>query len=117
MNTDLNAKYGLNPAHSEVVAALPQVAPCKTLDMGCGTGRNSLYLAQRGYGVTAVDINANALNTLQSIVQEEGLTGVKPQVYDLNEANLPEQYGLIVCTVTLMFLQPENISSVLTNMQ
>lgn len=27
----------------------------KTIDLGCGVGRNAIYLAQKGYEVTAVD--------------------------------------------------------------
>lgn len=33
----------------------------RILDMGCGTGRHSIELAQRGYAVTGVDISAGML--------------------------------------------------------
>ena len=35
-------KYGLTRTHSEVVDAATLVKPGKTLDLGCGNGRNSL---------------------------------------------------------------------------
>ena len=35
----------------------------RALDLACGRGRNSLYLAERGYSVVAVDISAVALQT------------------------------------------------------
>jgi 2-polyprenyl-3-methyl-5-hydroxy-6-metoxy-1,4-benzoquinol methylase len=35
----------------------------RALDLACGQGRNSLYLAERGYSVVAVDISAVALQT------------------------------------------------------
>ena len=35
------------------------------LDIGCGTGRNALFLAESGYVVTAVDISERAIQTLQ----------------------------------------------------
>jgi len=41
MPTDLNSRYGLNPAHSEVVEACQTIAPCDALDMGCSNGRNA----------------------------------------------------------------------------
>jgi len=50
-------KYGLTRTHSEVLAAAALVPPGKTLDLGCGNGRNSLYLAANGYSVTAWDKN------------------------------------------------------------
>lgn len=37
------------------------VQPCRTLDLGCGTGTNAVYLAQRGFDVTGVDVAQNAL--------------------------------------------------------
>ena len=38
-------KYGLTRTHSEVLYSAEIVKLGKTLDLGCGNGRNSLYLA------------------------------------------------------------------------
>lgn len=76
--TDLNSRYGMNPPHSEVVSACQTIAPCNALDMGCGSGRNALYLSQLGFEVTAVDTSPNALGMLQSIVEQEGITTLTP---------------------------------------
>ncbi len=48
-------KYGLTRTHSEVLLCADIVKPGKTLDLGSGNGRNSLYLAANGYDVTAWD--------------------------------------------------------------
>lgn len=117
MTLDLNSRYGLNPAHSEVVDACKIIQPCTALDMGCSSGRNALYLSQQGFDVTAVDNNPNAIDMLQQIVNQEGLTNLKAQVYDLNTAALPDNYGFIACTVTLMFLDPERVEAVIADMQ
>lgn len=37
------------------------VTPCKTLDIGCGTGNYAIYLAKKGFDVTGVDFSENAL--------------------------------------------------------
>src|SRR5690554_6012336 len=103
--TDINSRYGLNPAHSEVIEASKIIQPCNALDMGCGTGRNALFLSQLGFNVTAIDSNSNAIKTLESIIAEEGITNIQPQVYDINEAAIQGDYGFVVCTVTLMFLK------------
>lgn len=117
MNIDLNSRYGLNPAHSEVVEACKIIEPCDTLDMGSSNGRNALYLSQLGFNVTAIDNNANAIDMLQNIITEEELNNIKAQVYDINNASLSEDYGFISCTVTLMFIDPAGVEKVLTDMQ
>ncbi|MFW8567248.1 tellurite resistance methyltransferase TehB [Orrella sp. 11846] len=114
---DLSARYGMSAAHSEVVQACELVKPCKTLDMGCSNGRNALYMAQRGFEVTGVDRNAQAIEMLRQIAVQEGFEDLQALVYDINEANLGDDFDLIVCTVTLMFLEPSNVSAVLQDMQ
>ena len=117
MIVDLNSRYGLNPAHSEVVEACKVIEPCDTLDMGCSNGRNAVYLGQRGFNVTAIDANPGAINMLQSIIDEQGFENVKAQVYDINDANIGEHYGFISCTVTLMFIEPIRVDAVIADMQ
>ena len=48
-------KYGMSATHSAVVAAKDVVPAGKALDMGCGQGRNALFLGLKGFDVTAVD--------------------------------------------------------------
>ena len=117
MFADLNQQYGLNPAHSEVISACDLISPGDALDMGCSNGRNSLYLAQRGFRVTAVDVNSNALAQLQSIVEQEGIDSITPRLYDISEARLDADYDFIACTVTLMFIHPSRVEDVLADMQ
>lgn len=117
MSFDINSRYSLNPAHTEVVEACRIIAPCTTLDMGCSSGRNALYMSQLGFNVTAVDNNPDAIDALNQIVRKEGITNIQAQVYDINNAGLSVDYGLIACTVTLMFLDPSRVDAVIANMQ
>lgn len=127
MHTDINGRYGLNPAHSELVAACQLIAadnilsnkasPLTALDMGCSNGRNALYLSAQGFDVTGVDTNGQALAMVQDIMQQEGITNLTTQRYDINQASLTESYDLIACLVTLMFLEPSRVNAVLADMQ
>ena len=117
MVVDLNSRYGLSPTHSEVVEACKIIEPCDTLDMGCSNGRNAVHLGQLGFNVTAIDANPGAINMLQSIIDEEKMNNIKAQVYDINIANLGEDYGFISCTVTLMFMDPTRVDDILADMQ
>ena len=109
-------KYNSNPVHSEVLEAMQTVQPCKALDLGCGQGRNALFLAQHGFDVTAVDQNELALEILQSIVEQEDLE-MPVGLYDINSASIGQTYGFIVSTVVLMFLQADRIPAIIKNMQ
>ena len=109
-------KYNTNPVHSEVLEAMQTVKPCKALDLGCGQGRNALFLAQHGFDVTAVDQNELSLEMLQSIVEQEDLE-MPVGLYDINSASIGQTYDFIVSTVVLMFLQAERIPAIIRNMQ
>lgn len=38
-----------------------QIAPCRAVELGCGTGTNAIFLAQQGFEVTAIDLSPRAL--------------------------------------------------------
>jgi SAM-dependent methyltransferase len=52
-------------AHGEaspvVLDALEDLEPGRALDLGCGSGRHAVWLAERGWQVTAVDFSREAL--------------------------------------------------------
>ena len=50
----------------------PEAHP-QAIDVGCGTGRNAIYLARRGWQVDAVDISEVALNHLTETASAESL--------------------------------------------
>jgi SAM-dependent methyltransferase len=49
-----------NPNHV-LVSEIADLPPGQALDVGCGEGADALWLARRGWQVTAVDISATAL--------------------------------------------------------
>ncbi|STZ75615.1 SAM-dependent methyltransferase TehB [Bergeriella denitrificans] len=109
-------KYGMSATHSAVRAAQHIVPAGKALDMGCGQGRNALFLGLKGFNVTAVDANPQAVRNVAALAQQEGLP-VRAFEYDLNTAALQEDFDYIVATVVLMFLQPQRIPAVIADMQ
>ncbi|WP_333499888.1 tellurite resistance methyltransferase TehB [Kluyvera sp. CHPC 1.2972] len=110
-------KYGLTRTHSDVLYAATQVAPGKTLDLGCGNGRNSLYLAANGYDVTAWDKNPMSIQNLLSIREAEGLENLQASVKDLNTLTIDGDYDFILSTVVMMFLESSTIPRLIPNMQ
>ncbi len=110
-------KYGLTRTHSEVLAAAARVPPGKTLDLGCGNGRNSLYLAAKGYSVTAWDKNPMSIANIERIKAAEGLTNLEIATVDLNALSFEGEYDFILSTVVMMFLEPQTIPGLIANMQ
>lgn len=49
------------PVNPYLVKETAHLQPAAALDAGCGTGTESLWLAERGWTVTAADISATAL--------------------------------------------------------
>ncbi|MFF4246918.1 class I SAM-dependent methyltransferase [Streptomyces sp. NPDC001822] len=48
------------------------VAPGRALDLGCGPGRNALFLASRGFDVDAVDLSPGAVSWARERAGEAG---------------------------------------------
>jgi SAM-dependent methyltransferase len=42
------------------------IAPCRTLEVGCGTGTNAIYLAQHGFEVVGIDISPLAVEAART---------------------------------------------------
>jgi len=110
-------KYGMTPTHSEVLNAMNYITPGKVLDLGCGNGRNSLYLANKGFDVTAWDKNPNSLSNLQRIRDAEGLETLHIDSVDLNSLTFDGEYDFILSTVVMMFLEAKTIPGLIANMQ
>src|SRR4029450_8873368 len=58
----------------------------RVLDAGCGIGRNSVYLAQKGCEVHAVDISRIALNKLRDAALKAGVLE-KITIYNRHSAS------------------------------
>lgn len=52
---------GLASRELQRVLAEQVIAPCRAIDLGCGTGTNAVFLASRGFATTGVDCAPLAL--------------------------------------------------------
>lgn len=67
------------------------------LDMGMGEGRNAVFLAQKGYKVTGVDISSVAVKKAYLLAQEFGVK-IKGVVASLSEYKIPpHSFDAIIC--------------------
>ena len=81
----------------ELVELVGPLAPGAALDLGCGTGRNSIWLASRGWQVTGVDASLVGLDHLRERADELGLAAPTTIVADLTAYDAPAQaFDLVV---------------------
>jgi len=118
-----NKKYDLGAAHGDLVyiyqTYLRHLQGASILDVGCGSGRNLLYLANMGHKVSGIDHSQSALETINDIARKENLLEIDVQFCDLNEPVRfkPASYDFILSTVTLQFLNPQCIPELLAELQ
>jgi len=70
----------------------------RALDVACGTGRNTLYLAKQGFEIDALDISAVALQELsQHMSRVTDISFIHTQLVDLDSYTPPHShYDLII---------------------
>ncbi len=89
------------PPNAHLVAEVENLRSGLALDAGCGHGSDTLWLATRGWRVTAVDFSATALAHARSMAETMG-TDIAERV-DWVEGDLatwiprPDRYDLVTC--------------------
>jgi SAM-dependent methyltransferase len=60
-------------ANAALVATVTGLPPGRALDLGCGEGGDSVWLAEQGWTVTGVDIAENAVRRGQTLAEQRGI--------------------------------------------
>jgi tellurite methyltransferase len=103
-------------------AAVAKIAPSlqgkavTALDLGCGEGRNALYLAGLGFKTTAVDISPSGIEKLQTYAKETGLK-IEALVCDMREYDFKKNFDLVVCQGCLHLIRRAEWKRVIYKMQ
>jgi 2-polyprenyl-3-methyl-5-hydroxy-6-metoxy-1,4-benzoquinol methylase len=89
------------PPNAHLIAEVENLRPGLALDAGCGHGSDTLWLATRGWQVTAVDFSATALAHARSMAETMG-TDIAKRI-NWVEGDLatwtpqPDHYDLVTC--------------------
>lgn len=51
-----------------------KISPCKAIIPGCGRGHEAIFLAERGFQITAVDYTQGAIDSLEKALTKKNLT-------------------------------------------
>jgi tellurite methyltransferase len=116
MHNPLDSSYRNHPAIYEEQASAflvhclnkYRVPACgHGLDLGCGTGHDTLYLARRGYAMCGIDASASDIASLARRADMLRLP-VLAQVGDLRTLHItPNKYQLIIANAALDYLPPD----------
>ncbi len=80
----------------QLVASVSDLSPGTALDVGSGEGADAIWLARRGWQVTAVDISPVALDRAAQEAARAGVDGIRWRAADLLTWDpAPEQYDLV----------------------
>ncbi len=93
-NADTPWDSGLASAELRRVLAEQSIAPCRALEVGCGTGTNSLFLAEQGFAVTGIDLSPTAITTARRKAEQAGRTidFLTADITKVEELNAPFEF-------------------------
>lgn len=100
---DWNERYrrgehaGTEPSQL-LVRAAKSLAPGRALDIACGAGRHAIFLAERGWRVTAVDASVVGIEITKERARERGVV-IDARVADLAQGEFligPGAYDLVI---------------------
>lgn len=105
---------GTNPSQyleDNIDLIMSLVSGRKALDIACGEGRNSIFLAKRGFQVLGLDISSAGLEKGRQWMEREGVQ-VDFRQTNLEQYEFSERYDLILnCNFLLRDLIPKSVEA------
>lgn len=100
------------PFFKENIQLFKEIGYERILDIGCGYGKHSIYLAENNFNVTSIDINAQAIEWLKRYIDRKSISNITLIQADMNSLPFQDNYfDTVICTSVLHhqdFKQIEN---------
>lgn len=110
--------WGLKPNNLcyEIMRIKPPVKPYKVIDIGCGEGKDAVFLARNGYDVTAFDASEQGLSKARELADTYG---VKVDFFkaDVRDFRLEANYDIIFSSGVFHYIPLELRENVVNNLK
>ena len=105
--------WGLEPAPFlrdllEIAGKNP--AELKVLDIGCGEGKDAVYMAQQGCDVSAFDITQSGIRKTKLLAEKRGVK-INAFVADINDFETSDKFDIVYSTGTIQYLFSDRIEA------
>lgn len=110
--------WGITPNNLcyEIMKLRPPVKPLKVLDIGCGEGKDAVFLARNGYIVTAFDLSETGIEKGKKLA-EKCNTYVDFFKADITDFRATEYYDIIFSSGVYHFIKPEIRKEITANLK
>ena len=102
--------WGTEPAELcyELIKLVPPGKGVKVLDIGCGEGKDAVFMAKQGYEVYAFDITENGIAKTKRMAKENGVE-INAFIAEVNDFSIDETFDIIYSTGTIQYLDDDRI--------
>lgn len=100
--------WGITPNRLcyEIMKLMPPIKPYRVLDIGCGEGKDAVFLAKNGYQVSAFDLADSGLKKVRELA-EYNRVDVNFFRANINEFVAKDTYDIIFSSGVFHYLEPE----------
>ena len=125
INSDYENRYnsddyywGLEPNQLcyEIMKLKPPTKPLKVLDIGCGEGKDAVFLARNGYIVSALDATDNGIEKGKQLADKFGVY-VDFFKANIEDFRLRDNYDIILSSGVFHFVKPEYRDDIFYNLK
>lgn len=125
INSDYEDRYksedfywGLEPNQLcyEMMKLKPPTKPLRVLDIGCGEGKDAVFLARNGYVVSALDATDMGIEKGKLLAEKYGVS-VEFFKADIEDFRLNDKYDIIFSSGALHFVRPEYRNDLFQNLK
>lgn len=125
INSDYENRYksdeyywGLEPNQLcyEIMKLRPPIKPLKVLDIGCGEGKDAVFLARNSYIVSALDATDKGIEKGKLLAENYGVS-VNFFKANIEDYRLKENYDIILSSGVFHFIKPEYRHDIFRNLK